>query len=98
MKYKETDPPKKEILLKQNNKNYKDIIELETDNYLLLVDDRNLNENLIIASYIDNSNKYNYKSFNNIRCLAFLKLKSNDIFILGDSNIYLLQYYAKLKE
>ena len=98
LKYKETDPPKKEIILKQNNKNYKDIIELETDNYLLLIDDKKLNGNFIIASYIENSNKYNYNAFNNIRCLAFLKLKSNDIFILGDSNIYLMQYNEKEKE
>ena len=97
LKYKETDPPRKDIILKQNNKNYKDIIELEIDNYLLLVDDNNLNGNIIIASYIENSNKYNYKSFNDKRCLAFLKLKSNDIFLLGDSNIYLMQYNEKKK-
>ena len=60
MQYKESDPPKKEIILKQNNKNYKDIIELEIDKYLLLIDDKKLNGNLIIASYIENSNKYNY--------------------------------------
>jgi len=98
LKYKESDPPKKEIILKQQDKNYKDIIELETDKYLLLIDDNNLNGNLIIASYIENSNKYNYKSYNDIRCLSFLKLKSNDIFLLGDSNIYLMHYNEKEKE
>jgi len=40
LKYKNTDPPKKEIILKKNNKNYKDIIELEIDKYLLLIDDK----------------------------------------------------------
>jgi len=64
----------------------------------LLIDDKKLNGNLIIASYIENSNKYNYKSFNDIRCLAFLKLKSKDIFLLGDSNIYLMKYNEKEKE
>ena len=64
----------------------------------MFIDDKKLNGNLIIASYIENSNKYNYNPFNDIRCLAFLKLKSNNIFLVGDSDIYLMQYNEKEKE
>ncbi len=36
--HKETDKPKKNVIIKYNDYNYKNIIELETDKYLILLD------------------------------------------------------------
>ena len=86
--------PQKDIIVKYDeyhNSNYRDIIELETDKYLLLNDDEKYN--LIIASLIGKSQKYHYEPIKDMSCLAFLKLKSNIIFILGELNIYLMKYH-----
>ena len=88
LKYNENDPPDKNVIVKYNNRNYKDIIELEEDKYLLLVDDYNI----ITALIIDNSNKYEYKLIKDIKCFAFLKLKNKNIFLLNNSNICLKQF------
>ena len=93
--YNEKEPPQKDILVKFidnifEKSNYKNIIELETNKYLLLNDSES--NNLIIASLIGKSNKYHYELIKDMSCLAFLKLKSNKIFILGESNIYLMKY------
>ena len=93
--YNEKEPPQKDILVRFKDNifeksNYKNIIELETDKYLLLNDSEK--NNLIIAFLIGKSNKYHYELIKDMNCLAFLKLKSNKIFILGESNIYLMKY------
>ena len=88
LQYKEKDPPDKNVIVKYNNRNYKDIIELEKDKYLLLVEDYNI----ITAFIIENSNKYEYKLIKDIKCFAFLKLKNKNIFLLNNSSICLKQY------
>ena len=42
LEYKDTDLSDKNIKIKYNNRNYKDISELDKDKYLLLLDDNNL--------------------------------------------------------
>ena len=92
LKYTERDPPHKSRIIKYENYNYKDIIELDKDKYLLQVDNNYVKPNLIIAEIIENTNKYDYKLFSNIICLSFLKLKSNQIFFVNKSNFSLMEY------
>ena len=92
LNYTERDPPYKNRIAKYENYNYKDIIELDKDKYLLQVDNNYVKPNLIIAEIIENTNKYNYKLFSNIICLSFLKLKSNQIFFVNKSNFSLMEY------
>ena len=95
--YKETDKPKKNIIIKYNDYNYKNIIELEKDKYLILLD--NYREaNLLIVTYNDNYKKYDYTSLNNWICISFVKLKSKKIFLVCTSSLYLMSYeYYELK-
>ena len=93
LKYTPKDPPNKNRIIKYGNNNYKDIIELEQDKYLLLVDyNNNSHPNLIIANIIENKEKYDYKLIEDIICLSFLKLKSNQIFLICNSDIQLMEY------
>ena len=94
LKYKENDPPSKNRIIKYGDYDYKDIIELEQDKYLLLVkyDNNNPQPNLIIANIIENTEKYDYKLIEDIICLSFLKLKSNQIFLICNSSIQLMEY------
>ena len=90
--HKETDESKKCIIIKHNNDNYNNILELDNDKYLLQVDNYNINCNLIIASLIYDKNIYDYNILKNKICITFLKLKNKKIFLVCKSNIYLMIY------
>ena len=92
LKLKETDKLEKNIIIQYDNKNYKNIIELETDKYLLHVDNKYSSPNLLIVKYSEEFKKYDFKLLYDWICLLFLKLKSKEIFILCKNNIYLMKY------
>ena len=91
-KYNKNDPPSKNRIIKYDNCSYKDIIELSKDKYLLLVDNNYTLPNLVIADLIEKTEKYDYKLVDDIICLSFLKLKSNQIFLICKTNIILMEY------
>ena len=98
LNYKETDKQKKNVIIKYGNNNYKNIIELETEKYLLQVDNEYLSHNLLVASYNGEFKKYDFIIFNNCIGLAFLKLKSNKFFMVGKNILYVLIYiFGELK-
>lgn len=95
--HKETDKPKKNVIIKYNDYNYKNIIELETDKYLILLDIYSI-ANLLIVTYNDNYKNYDYTALNDWICISFIKLKSKQIFLVCKSSLYLMSYeYYELK-
>ena len=88
LEYKEPNLPHKKILLKYENYNFEDIIELEKDKYLLLLS----NNQLIIATFNENSNNYEYNIIPDLKCIMFLKLKSGKIIIINELNIILMKF------
>ena len=87
LQYKENDKPSKNRIIKYDNFSYKDIIELRKDKYLLLLENNYRLPNLVIADLIKNTEKYDYKLIDDIICISFLKLKSNQIFMICKTNI-----------
>jgi len=92
LQYKENDKPSKNRIIKYDNFSYKDIIELRKDKYLLLLENNYRLPNLVIADLIKNTEKYDYKLIDDIICISFLKLKSNQIFMICKTNIILMEY------
>ena len=68
------------------------VIELRKDKYLLLLENNYRLPNLVIADLIKNTEKYDYKLIDDIICISFLKLKSNQIFMICKTNIILMEY------
>ena len=83
---KEPDLPHKKILLNSGS-TFEDIIELEKDKYILLSDN-----NLIIATFNENLNNYEYQKIPDLKCLMIQKLKSGKILLINELNVNLMKF------
>ena len=83
---KEPDLPHKKILLNIGS-TFEDIIEIEKDKYILLSDN-----NLIIATFNENLNNYEYQKIPDLKCLMIQKLKSGKILLINELNVNLMKF------
>ena len=101
--YSGNAPPNKNIIKFLYRDCYQDIIELIEDSYLLQLDNKYKESNLIIADYDKNAGfyreKFHLKYVKDIICISFMKLKSKQIFLVTKSNLLWMEYDGKeLKE
>ena len=92
LKFTNDDPPNKSRIVKYGGFKYKDIIELTQDNYLLLIDNNYQEPNLLLALIKENQEEYDYKLIENIKCHSFIKLKSNQVFLVCGTNLFLMEF------